>query len=244
MIDLHCHLHSGCDDGPRDAGEALALARALVSAGVTDVACTPHVRPDKGWWNAREAQSGLHDALRPVLEDAGLALRTHFGAEHYFDLEVVHPDFAPRLVPYSGTRWILLELPYLGKPVGLKDTLYQLRRRGLRLLLAHVERYPWLCDDQDLLNAVLESGCLLQVNLGSLAGAFDRSHRKAAERLVSTGKAAVAASDSHRAEDVARCLEKGRTSLRKLVGDEGVRRLTELTPRAILDDHPPEAIWP
>lgn len=244
MIDLHCHLHFGCDDGPRDAGDALALARALVSAGVTEVACTSHVRPDKGWWNTREAQSGLRGALDPVLAEAGLALRWHPGAEHYFDIDVLHTDFTPRLVPYGNTRWILLELPYLGKPAGLLDTLHRLRRRGLRLLLAHVERYPWLCDDQELLTAVVEAGCLLQVNQGSLAGAFDRSHRKAAEKLVLAGKASVAASDSHSAEDIARCLEKGRTSLRKLVGDDGVRRLTETIPRGILDDQPPEALWP
>ncbi|MFZ9886833.1 MAG: CpsB/CapC family capsule biosynthesis tyrosine phosphatase [Myxococcota bacterium] len=244
MIDLHCHLCFGCDDGPRDAVEALALARALASAGVTDVACTPHVRPDKGWWNTSETQAGLHHDLHRVLDEAALPMRWHQGAEHYFDVDVLHPDFAPRLVPYDQTRWLLLELPYLGKPVGVLEALLRLRRRGLRLLLAHVERYPWLCDDDALLHAVMDAGCLLQVNLGSLAGAFDRSHRKAAERLVSTGRASVAASDAHRAGDVVRCLEKGRTALRKLVGDEGVRRLTEVTPRAILDDQPPEALWP
>ena len=41
MIDLHCHILPGIDDGATDVAVSLAMARASVEQGVTVVACTP-----------------------------------------------------------------------------------------------------------------------------------------------------------------------------------------------------------
>lgn len=244
MIDLHCHLCFGCDDGPKTKEDAQDLARALLDVGVTEVACTPHVRPDKGWMNARERQAALHARLDEALAEAGLSLPHHHGAEHYFDADVLDEAFAARMVPYGTSRWLLVELPYHGPPTDLLGPLFRLRGRGARVLLAHVERYPYVADRDDVLEQIVNAGHLVQVNLGSLAGAYTRAHRKAAERLVTRGYAAVAAGDCHRAKDAADYITKGRKALAKLVGEEGVRRMTETVPRGILCDDPPEALWP
>ena len=42
MIDTHCHLLFGLDDGPRTLGESVELAWELVAGGVEAVLCTPH----------------------------------------------------------------------------------------------------------------------------------------------------------------------------------------------------------
>ncbi len=70
MIDLHCHILPGIDDGATDVSVSLAMARALVEQGVTVVACTPHILPGlyhnsgpaireatgscRGFWSRRE----------------------------------------------------------------------------------------------------------------------------------------------------------------------------------------------
>ncbi len=244
MIDLHCHLCFGVDDGPKTKADAQDLARALKDVGVREVACTPHVRPDKGWMNPNERQAQLHSDLDEALREANIDLPHHRGAEHYFDAEVLADSFAERLVPYGDSRWLLLEMPYHGPPPDLLGPLFRLRSRGARVLLAHVERYPYVVERDDVVEQLLNAGHLLQVNLGSLAGAYTRAHRKAAERLVSRGQAAVAAGDCHRAKDAADFITKGKKALRKLVGEEGVRRMTEDVPRGILANKAPEALWP
>lgn len=244
MIDLHCHLCFGVDDGPKTKSDSVDLARALLDAGVTEVACTPHVRPDKGWMNAKERQAELHASLDDMLAEADLTLPHHRGAEHYFDAEVLHEGFAERLVPYGTSRWLLVELPYHGAPPDLLGPLFRLRSRGARVLLAHIERYPYVVDRDDVVEQLLNAGYLLQVNLGSLAGGYTRAHRKAAERLVTRGQAAVAAGDCHRAKDAAEYITKGKKALAKLIGTEGVQRMTVDVPRGILADQPPEALWP
>jgi len=244
VIDLHCHLAFGVDDGPKSASDTVDLARALRDAGVTEVACTSHVRPNKGWVNDATVQADLHARLDETLGDAGIDLPRHRGAEHYFDIDVIADEFDARLVPYADSRWLLVEFPYEGEPPDVFGPLYNLRRRGWRILLAHIERYPWAADNDELLERLTGAGYLLQVNLGSLGGAYTRAHKKAAERLVKSGRAAVAAGDCHRAKDVARCIEKGRKALVKLAGEERAKSMTIDVPRGILRNDPPEKLWP
>jgi protein-tyrosine phosphatase len=243
MIDLHGHIVWGVDDGPVDRDESLRLARALVAAGVTTLACTSHVRPDKGWINDSRVVAENLARARDVATEAGLEVVQ--GAEHYVDDAVFGPDdFHERLVPYGSSRWVLVETPYLGPPADLIGLLGRVRRRGFKVLLAHVERFPYLCDDDDLVDRLVDAGHLVQVNLGSLAGAYNARQQKAAEKLLKRGVVAVLAGDCHREKDVADNIVAGRAAARKLISADVLERLTVDAPRAILDDQPATRVFP
>lgn len=245
MIDLHCHLHAGVDDGPADASESVALARALVARGVTHAACTSHVRPDKGWMNIREGADERHAILQQHLDDAGIhGLTVVRGAEHYVDDRVFGDldAFAKMAVPYGDSRWILVETPYLGQPPWLFDLLHALRVRGWKLVLAHVERFPYLSDKSDAIRKLVDAGTVCQVNLGSLAGAYNRAQQKNAERLLKEGLVGVLAGDCHREDDVARNIVDGIEAARKLVGPDVVDKLITARPRLILEDASPTKV--
>jgi protein-tyrosine phosphatase len=244
VIDLHCHLHYGVDDGPKTESDALALARALVDAGVTTVATTSHVRPDKGWRNTAAKQAELHEKLDALLDGYALPLKRVRAAEHYLDDELMGADLEARAVPYGTSRTLLVELPYQGAPPDLLGLLFKLRQKGFFVLLAHLERYPYVVENEALLERIVNAGHLIQVNLGSLAGAYTRGHKKAAERLVDQGLVSVASSDCHSREDVKTHLENGRKVLTKRVGEAAVNRLLVDNPQKILDGLPPERIWP
>ena len=246
MIDLHCHLHPGVDDGPMDDAEAVDLARALVDVGVTTAACTSHVRPDKDWMNTRAGEAARAAKLTRILAEAGVALEVVRGAEHYVDDAVFGSleTFGELCVPYGDSRWVLVETPYLGEPAGLPSLLHGLRRKGWRVLLAHVERFPYLSDKIESAQKLVDAGLVLQVNLGSLAGAYNRAQMKNAERLLKAGLVGVLAGDCHRQADVEPNIVEGRRAAVKLVGEERVRALTVDAPRKILADAPPEQVWP
>ncbi len=246
MIDLHCHIHPGVDDGCPDEDASIALARALVDAGVTTAACTSHVRPDKGWMNVKAGDAARVAHLRDVLAGAGVPLEVVGGAEHYMDAAVFGAldGLADLAVPYGASRWMLVETPYLGEPPNLLEVLHGVRRRGFRVLLAHVERFPYLSDKLDNTRRLVDAGLAVQVNLGSLAGAYNHAQKKNAERLLKEGLVSVLAGDCHRAEDVDRNIVKGLAAAARLVGADVVQRLTVENPRHILDDAPPERILP
>jgi tyrosine-protein phosphatase YwqE len=149
-----------------------------------------------------------------------------------------------RVVPYGTSRWLLVETPYPGLPPDLFALLARIRRAGFKVLLAHVERFPYLVDNDALLERLLDAGHLFQVNLGSLAGAYSRAQQKGAEKLLARGLAAVLAGDCHRAADVDFNIVAGRTAARKLVDEQTLRRLTVDAPRAILDDAPAHKVFP
>ena len=244
MIDLHCHLLYGCDDGPKLAAESQALARALVDAGVGTVACTPHIRGDKGWRNVRAVQPALHARLRAALDSAGITLDVTSGAEHYLDENLAGDLAEGRVAPYGSGRYLLIELPYSGPPVDLLGQLFQVRTAGYRVLLAHLERFAYVVDDAPLLRKIVDAGYLIQVNLGSLAGVYTRAHRKAAVRLLKGGLVSVLAGDCHRAADVEPNIVKGKKAALKLIDADELARLCTDNPRRILDDEDPARIWP
>lgn len=244
MIDLHCHLHHGCDDGPRTPADSVALARALLDEGVTEVACTPHIRSDKGWLNVKAEQERLHRELDETLGAAGVALPHQTAAEHYLDETLFEEPLADRVVPYGTSRYLLVELPYQGAPPDLFGLLFRLRRQGYHVLLAHLERYPYVVDDDAAVQRILDAGHLIQVNLGSLAGAYTWGHKRAAKRLVKRGQVSVASGDCHMAEDAARYIGKGRKVLEKLLGAERAEQLLTHNPQKILSGVPPEKVWP
>lgn len=243
MIDLHGHMVWDVDDGPFDREESLKLAHALVGAGVTTLACTSHIRPDKGWINDASTVEKNLEKARDVADEAGLQVIQ--GAEHYMHEAVFgDADFASRLVPYGRSRWVLVETPYLGAPPDLSGLLARIRKTGHKVLLAHVERFPYLADDDALLERLLDAGHLFQVNLGSLAGTYNRRQQLAAERLLRQGLVSVLAGDCHREKDVADNIVDGRKAALEIVDQATLRKLTVDNPQRILDDAPAARIFP
>ena len=73
MIDLHCHILPGIDDGPRTMEDSVALASAAFADGTRTVVATPHVSRQ---WPENDAE-GIGAGVRAVngaLRDAGIAI--------------------------------------------------------------------------------------------------------------------------------------------------------------------------
>ncbi len=87
MIDLHCHILPGIDDGASDSSVSLAMARAMVAQGVTDVACTPHILPGL-YHNSGPAIREATQRLQELLDQEGISLRLVTGADVHMT-----PDF-------------------------------------------------------------------------------------------------------------------------------------------------------
>lgn len=244
LVDLHCHVHPGVDDGPEDVEQCVELLRALHNAGVRTIAATSHVRPDRGWMNTAPGEPERAAKLEHVRASAEVELTIVRGAEHYVhdalfgDLERF-PDLA---VPYGKSRWVLVEAPYQGLPPSFPELMFGLHRRGFRVLLAHVERFPYLEGDPAMLGRLHAMGVRFQVNLGSLSGAHGRMQQKAAQRMLKGGLVSVLAGDCHRAADVERNVVEGLAAARKLVDEAVLRRLCIDGPSAILQDAPAEQV--
>jgi len=194
VIDLHCHLLPGIDDGPADLGETLAMAQRHVQAGVEVVAATPHV----AWDMPNEAETielRLAD-VHAALAAAGLPLRVVRGAEIDVHQAVKLADEQLRALALGGGPWLLLEAP-LTPGVGFAPVAYALLERGHRVLIAHPERSPLLQRDLDTLRELVHAGAATQVTASSFAGSFGRTVREYAEQMLDAGLVHSVASDAH-----------------------------------------------
>lgn len=197
MIDLHSHILPGLDDGARDLGESLAIARAAVADGIARMCVTPHVRDD--YPTTCDEMETAFARLRFELFSAGIPLTLAPGAEVAIDrlpqLEVAQMR---RLTLGATGVYMLLETPYTVYPRGLPVLVEGLAERGITPLMAHPERCRELQRRPDLIRAAVERGALVQVTAGSLAGRFGPASQSAADYLLANDLAHVIASDCHR----------------------------------------------
>lgn len=230
MIDLHCHLLPGVDDGAADLDEALAMARRLRDIGFTAVCCTPHL-PWSSPGHSLAQLDAAREALAAELERAGVALALHRGAEHHVS-ELAERLVAGQLAAYPGGHSFLMEFSSAGFPPQLDQLLFRLQVKGLVPVLAHVERYPEVQADPQALAALRRRGCRVTINLTSLAGAWDRAARKAARAALHAGLVDAAATDLHAAAEADQ-VAAGLEALEQLVGAAQRRQLLLDGPAAL-----------
>lgn len=236
MIDLHCHLLPGIDDGARHVDEALAMARLAVADGITHAVLTPHVLPGT-FDNDRATIEPVVTAYRAALAAAGIALEVRVGGEVRIGPEIltlVADDRIPYLGRWEGERVMLLELPHSHIPPGSEKLITWLRGQGIRPLLAHPERNPDIARDPQRLHSYISQGCLVQVTAGSLVGDFGEEFRQAAVTLLERGWTTVLATDAHRADRRTPSLEAGRRIAAGIVGEQASWRMVRETPAKIL----------
>jgi protein-tyrosine phosphatase len=232
-IDLHSHWIAGIDDGARTPEESYALLKALREAGFSTVVATPHMRP------------GMFDNTREDLETAFQNTRLALGAakglpevllasEHFFDDIVFQRMMDGAALPYPGGHAILVEFPPRLFPGRVTHRFFDLRRKRLRPVLAHPERYEPVWRDRTVLDPLIEGGTLLLLDVAALAGKYGRAPRNAAEDLLEDGYYYAACSDAHSAKDVTDVI-KGISLLEDRVGREEASFMLSGGPQAILD---------
>jgi protein-tyrosine phosphatase len=195
--DLHAHILPGLDDGARDVAEALAMLRAAVADGVGTLVATPHAHHvTPAWVRAGVAR------LQALAAAEELPIAILPGSEVRIVPELVERLRDDLLLALNGTRWLLLEL-YLNDEWPLRLVVQAVERylaAGLKLVLAHPERYPFAQRDPLALLPLVERGVLLQLNAGSLFGKNGNGAQRAAETLLRRHAAHIIASDAHNAQ--------------------------------------------
>ncbi len=232
-IDLHCHWVPAIDDGVATPDDGVELLKKLHAIGFTTVIATPHMRPGL-FANARENIVAAYEAMLPRVSKEADMPAVGLSCEHFLDDIVFARVMADEAVPYPGKRAILLEFPSDNLPVRLADRLFDIRRRGLRPVIAHPERYASIWRNLDVADDLVERGMPLLLDVAALAGKYGRSARKAAEKLLEMGAYYAACSDAHKPSDVDE-VHEGIRRLKVMVGVEEATFLLRDGPQRILD---------
>ena len=242
MIDLHCHILPGVDDGAASLADAVAMCRLAAADGCTAMVATPHQRHASFPAATREALQAALAELTEALD--GELPRLYMGAEIRVDSELLadleQPDGAA--LALAGSRYLLLEFPRseVGQPP--EEVVHELQLAGWRPVLAHPEVLPWL--EVPRLGALVEAGAMLQLTASAVTGEFGRFPHERAWELLEEGLVHFVASDSHSPTWRAPGLAKARALLERRLGAAAARLLVEENPACVLADVPLAATAP
>jgi protein-tyrosine phosphatase len=234
VVDLHCHILPGLDDGPAQIGDSLELARAAERAGITRIAATPHVREDYPF-DPLEIEPRVRQ-LNVELGRAAIGLEVVSGAELGITKARELDDDTVSALCLGTGAYLLVESPYTQVTDLLEQEVFELQLRGFRPVLAHPERSPSFLGDARRLAVLAERGVLCSVTAGSLAGRFGGSVQRFALELFAEGLVHNVASDAHDSTRRPPDLTAGLAALEAAMSgaSEAARWYTEDVPAAIL----------
>jgi len=241
LIDLHCHILPGLDDGARDREVSLAMARQEVAQGVTVVACTSHILPGL-YHNSGPAIRQATNELQATLDQEGIPLTLVSGADIHMAPAFVAGLRSGQLLTIADSRYVLVEPPHHTAPPQLEDFFFNLVVAGYVPILTHPERLSWVPSRYEIVKKLVRSGVWMQITAGSFAGAFGRNALYWAERMLDEGCAHLIASDAHDAERRPPNLAAGRELVAKRVGREEADHLVLTRPMGILRDESPSSL--
>lgn len=200
MIDLHCHLLSGVDDGAPDVAATKASIERMARQGVTGFVVTPHVS------TMELLRSSGAERVATAL-DAAWAVMAELRATDFPDLSIGRgtelmldhpsPDLSPDWVRLAGTKFVLIEFPGMMIPPRATEALAPLVAAGYVPVIAHPERYRNASADCAEAIQWRQTGARLQVNCGSLLGHYGSGAARRARCLLEQGAADYLASDYH-----------------------------------------------
>jgi protein-tyrosine phosphatase len=196
MIDLHCHIVPGIDDGPDTLEASLRMMRIAEEDGIKTIIATPHYY--RGRFEA-EAQrvKALIEELKLSAEKENIGVDIIQGNEVLLDREIIRLYKEGEISTLGDSRYLLIEFPFEGPPDYALDMIYELRLLGIVPIIAHPERYVSFIKKTSLLNEYIREGCLLQLNGGSLSGFFGGAVQRTSETLLRHGAISFIGSDAH-----------------------------------------------
>lgn len=230
MIDCHCHILPGIDDGARDMAHALAMARKAVAGGITDIIATPH-HLNGVYSNPRKSILKAVTILRGRLAEEGIPLNIYPGSELHLVPELPAQLDQGEAMTYADLgKAVLVELPKHMIPTGSEQILENLLFQGLTPVIAHPERNSTLCKDGERIGEWVAQGCKLQLTTQSCAGDLGRSIQAISRCWCERGWVHLIASDAHRTERRAPDMRAGVAKIEEWLGRESARLMSMNNP--------------
>jgi protein-tyrosine phosphatase len=242
MVDVHCHILPGLDDGAMDVKESLAMAQSAISDGITHVVATPHSSTEYKFDYQRVRE--LHSQLQRLVGDR-LMLAT--GCDFHLNLENLEAlRKEPTHFCLNQLNYLLVEFSEYSIPPNTGHTLHAMKLTGLHPIITHPERNGIIQSQTSLLASWVRLGCFVQVTGGSLTGTFGPKARQDALRWIGMGLVHFVASDAHNTRGRPLRLQPAYEVVRERFGDEKARGLFDENPLAAFEGrelpHVPELV--
>lgn len=197
LVDIHCHILPGIDDGSKDWETSIKLAHAAVKDGITHAVVTPHTLNGR-YLNHKKDVIKLTAEYQKRLKDENIPLTVFPGQEVRIsgDLPQALDDDDILFLDEDG-RYMLLEFPSDDVPSYAKDMIFKIMQRGITPIIVHPERNSRILKEPVILQELIEQGCLVQITASSYTGTFGKDIEEMSRKFIEAGQCSCFASDAH-----------------------------------------------
>ncbi len=237
LVDMHCHLVAGVDDGPRRLEDAVAMCRISLAEGVGAVHGLAHQNDSYPDVTPEIIRSGIVE-LNHAIRNEELPLLIAPGAE-----VMVQPAMANFLEKdyflsiADRRQYLFIEMPH-GMFIDLRDCIMSMAQYGLRPILAHPEQVPELLFEPRQAEALLELGCLFQVSSANVVQAQSSRATRALREWFRRRMVHVLGSDGHSPHRRPPLMREAYMTIANWVGEAEADRICSINGMAILQGLP------
>tara|TARA_A100001011_G_scaffold266146_1_gene275123 strand:+ start:507 stop:1277 length:771 start_codon:yes stop_codon:yes gene_type:complete len=235
MIDIHNHILPNVDDGSKSIEESLKMLETAIDQGITDVVSTVHFQHPK-IENRDLGYEILIEKIDLLQSTIGEKIKIHLGAEVFFLpnlLDVKKYNFTV----FNHGKYMLIEFQSYYNHPQYKEVLSDLLLSGTIPVIAHPERSMLFRKNFNELIELIEMGCLLQLNAGSILGHFGKMAKKTAKELLERDMIHFLASDAHNIKKRNFCLLPALEKIEQIVGERS-RLLVIDNPKDLIKGNP------
>lgn len=230
MVDIHCHILPGIDDGSETWETTAQMCRMAVRDGITHIVATPHCN------GSYEYDRGhFTNMLATLSEVAGEGLTFTIGCDFHLsprNLEAAMND--PQQFAIGETKYLMVEFDHQSIPSNASDMLMMLLARGMVPIITHPERNAYLMKNLDTVREFVRMGCLSQVTANAFTGFWGQHSKKAAEKLLQKRAIHIVASDAHDLHLRPPVLSEARTLVESLADAGTAEKLFVVNPAVVV----------
>jgi len=231
MVDLHCHILPGLDDGPATIEESVAMAESAIADGITHVVATPHSNSEYFFDFSQVCQ--LRNELQAKIGDR---LKFATGCDFHLNLENLEAlRKAPRNYCINQRDFLLVEFNEFSIPPAMDQTLHEIQLAGMQPVITHPERNGILRAHPERLKKWVRQGCFAQVTGGALTRGFGAGPQQDALRWIAEGLIHFVASDAHSTRSRPLRLQSAYNVVVDRFGQEKARALFQENPLAAFE---------
>ncbi|MGX7126153.1 tyrosine-protein phosphatase [Enterococcus viikkiensis] len=228
MLDLHCHILPGIDDGASTLEDSIGMAEKAISQGITHLMCTPHHNNGK-YSNPANQVIDQVARLQQELDQRNLELTLLEGQEVRITGTLLE-DIAKGDILFTDLddTYILIEFPTGEVPAYTEQLFFQLLSQGHTPVIVHPERNAIFRRNPNELIPFLEMGVLTQLTAPSIVGVFGKEIQKTAKQMLKHNMLYMVASDAHNLRQRSFYLKEAYEEIQKECGQEVVVAMQQM----------------
>ncbi len=232
MIDIHCHLLYGVDDGADTLQTSVAMLEDAASQGVSDIVLTPHYRRGMFPYDKYTILFNF-EKLSKAAEKTDI--RLYLGCEFHVNADMIEYLRSGRTLTMADSDYVLTEYSYDSSYHHIQNTLDELLSNGYIPIVAHAERYEAVEKDPLVLARFRQMGAVIQINANSILGIDGGAIKRVCKKILKKGLADIVASDSHDMKSRSNNMRECMKYVSKKYGEDTAARLFVTNPRKILE---------